>query len=63
MIKEPKEVFTNCSTNAVQILFNEIPKGVPEIGLDKLDPLYVPVISVSFSFDYKLQNIQKSCHI
>ncbi|XP_018562542.1 uncharacterized protein LOC108904454 isoform X2 [Anoplophora glabripennis] len=46
MIKEPKEIFVNCSTHAVQILFNEIPKGVAEIGLEKLDPLYVPMISI-----------------
>ncbi|KAJ8927698.1 hypothetical protein NQ314_019806 [Rhamnusium bicolor] len=46
MIKQPKEVFINCSTYAVQDLFNEIPKGVPAIGLDKLDPLYVPVINI-----------------
>nr|CAI5821749.1 unnamed protein product [Callosobruchus analis] len=45
-IKEPREVFVNCSTHAVQELFNYIPKGVPEIGLQTLDPLQVPVINI-----------------
>ncbi|KAL3276724.1 hypothetical protein HHI36_012094 [Cryptolaemus montrouzieri] len=31
--------FINCSTHAVQILFNKIPDGLPEIGLPPLDPL------------------------
>lgn len=39
--------FINCSTHAVQFLFNEIPKGEPAIGLEPLDPLYVPRIKVS----------------
>lgn len=47
MIKQPKEIFINCSTTSVQGLFNEIPKGVPEIGLQVLDPLEVPVLNVS----------------
>ncbi|KAI4458915.1 hypothetical protein MML48_6g00006193 [Holotrichia oblita] len=43
-IKKPD--FVNCSTNAVQKLFNEIPSGIPEIGLDPLDPLQVPIIKI-----------------
>lgn len=47
-IKKPE--FINCSTNAVQKLFNAIPSGVPEINLDPLDPLKVPLIKVSLYF-------------
>ncbi|KAK9754941.1 Calponin family repeat [Popillia japonica] len=43
-IKKPD--FVNCSTNAVQKLFDEIPSGIPEIGLDPLDPLKVPIIKI-----------------
>lgn len=50
MIKQEKSSFINCSTHAVQELFNEIPKGVPAIGLDPLDPLKVERINVSFYF-------------
>lgn len=50
MIKDPREEFINCSTYAVQELFNEIPKGIPEIGLEVLDPLEVPIINVSQTF-------------
>ncbi|CAG9856377.1 unnamed protein product [Phyllotreta striolata] len=46
MIKQPREIFLNCSTHAVQGLFNEIPKGVPEIGLQVLDPLEVDHINI-----------------
>ncbi|XP_056644323.1 circadian clock-controlled protein daywake-like isoform X1 [Diorhabda sublineata] len=46
MIKDPREIFINCSTHAVQQLFNQIPKGVPEIGLQVLDPLKIPVLNV-----------------
>lgn len=38
--------FINCSTHAVQALFNAIPRGEPKIGLDPLDPLKVPKIKV-----------------
>lgn len=47
MIKEPREKFINCSTHAVQSLFNEIPKGIPAIDLEVLDPLLVPRLDVS----------------
>ncbi|XP_028129004.1 uncharacterized protein LOC114325203 [Diabrotica virgifera virgifera] len=46
MIKEPRNIFINCSTNAVQELFNEIPKGLPEIGLQVLDPLQLPILNI-----------------
>ncbi|XP_023026765.2 circadian clock-controlled protein daywake [Leptinotarsa decemlineata] len=45
-IKDPKDVLANCSTHAVQALFSEIPKGVPDIGLEVLDPLKVPELSI-----------------
>ena len=38
--------FVNCSTLAVQRLFNAIPAGIDEIGLAPLDPLKVPIIKV-----------------
>ncbi|GJQ83213.1 hypothetical protein Trydic_g18237 [Trypoxylus dichotomus] len=38
--------FVNCSTDAVQKLFDAIPSGIPEIGLDPLDPLKVPIIKI-----------------
>lgn len=44
-IKKPE--FEKCSTKAVQRLFDQLPKGVPEIGLAPLDPLHVPIITVS----------------
>ncbi|XP_065170545.1 protein takeout-like [Atheta coriaria] len=43
-INEPN--FINCSTHAVQLLFNELPRGVPEIGLEPLDPLRVKRIKI-----------------
>ncbi|KAG5881282.1 hypothetical protein JTB14_028661 [Gonioctena quinquepunctata] len=45
-IKDPRDVFVNCSTNAVQSLFNKIPEGVPEIGLQVLDPLKVSQLNI-----------------
>lgn len=41
-----KPAFANCSTHAVQALFNEIPKGLPEIGLPPLDPLKLDAIKI-----------------
>jgi len=41
-----KPNFINCSTHAVQLLFDRIPSGVPEIGLEPLDPLKVPIIKI-----------------
>ncbi|XP_044758025.1 uncharacterized protein LOC123316115 [Coccinella septempunctata] len=38
--------FINCSTHAVQILFNKIPEGLPEIGLPPLDPLHLDEIKI-----------------
>ncbi|CAH0558779.1 unnamed protein product [Brassicogethes aeneus] len=38
--------FSNCSTHSVQGLFDEIPKGIPEIGLEPLDPLKVDKIKI-----------------
>ncbi|XP_044259736.1 uncharacterized protein LOC123008153 [Tribolium madens] len=38
--------FINCSTHAVQALFNAIPRGEPRIGLDPLDPLKVQKIKI-----------------
>ncbi|XP_050305627.1 uncharacterized protein LOC126742855 [Anthonomus grandis grandis] len=46
MITKPKEEFVSCSTNAVQNLFNEIPKGNKDIGLQVLDPLRVPFVKI-----------------
>ncbi|KAF7282905.1 protein takeout-like [Rhynchophorus ferrugineus] len=46
MITKPKDEFVNCSTHAVQILFNEIPRGNAEIGLQILDPLKVPIVNI-----------------
>ncbi|XP_060524232.1 uncharacterized protein LOC132700735 [Cylas formicarius] len=46
MITKPKEEFINCSTHSVQILFNEIPKGNKDIGLQVLDPLKVPFVKI-----------------
>ncbi|CAG9769220.1 unnamed protein product [Ceutorhynchus assimilis] len=46
MITKTREEFVNCSTHAVQILFNEIPKGVEHIGLQVLDPLHVPYVKI-----------------
>ncbi|XP_018332047.1 protein takeout [Agrilus planipennis] len=43
-IKTPD--FVNCSTHAVQGLFHRFPKGLPEIDLQPLDPLEVPVIKI-----------------
>lgn len=54
MITRPKAEFVNCSTHAVQTLFNEIPKGNEDIGLQILDPLKVPVVKVSMEFSDKL---------
>ncbi|RZC38061.1 takeout [Asbolus verrucosus] len=42
--KDPN--FINCSTHAVQVLFDAIPKGEPAIGLDPLDPLHIPKIKI-----------------
>ncbi|XP_022919744.2 protein takeout-like [Onthophagus taurus] len=44
--KIKEENFINCSTNAVQKLFDEIPNGISDIGLEPLDPLKVPVIKI-----------------
>lgn len=55
-IKKPD--FVNCSTNAVQKLFDEIPSGIPEIGLDPLDPLKVPIIKVNVFLPFR-KNILK----
>ncbi|KAK9881031.1 hypothetical protein WA026_014374 [Henosepilachna vigintioctopunctata] len=38
--------FINCSTHAVQVLFNKIPEGLPEIGLPPLDPLKLDRLTV-----------------
>ncbi|KAL1506459.1 hypothetical protein ABEB36_005822 [Hypothenemus hampei] len=46
MITKPREEFRNCSTNSVQTLFYEIPKGNEDIGLQVLDPLKVPVVKI-----------------
>ncbi|KAF5305562.1 hypothetical protein FQA39_LY01653 [Lamprigera yunnana] len=43
-IKKPN--FEECSTKAVQKLFSAIPKGVPEIGLEPLDPLRIPFVRI-----------------
>ncbi|XP_048517648.1 uncharacterized protein LOC109534591 isoform X2 [Dendroctonus ponderosae] len=46
MITRPKAEFVNCSTHAVQTLFNEIPKGNEDIELQILDPLKVPFVKI-----------------
>lgn len=50
--------FVNCSTHAVQNLFNQLPIGVPEIELESLDPLYVPKVKVikQILFYYYVKN-------
>ncbi|XP_030767625.1 uncharacterized protein LOC115891318 [Sitophilus oryzae] len=46
LITKPRDEFINCSTHAVQILFNEIPKGNKDIELQVLDPLKVSVVKI-----------------
>ncbi|CAG9822469.1 unnamed protein product [Phaedon cochleariae] len=46
MIKQPRDIFINCSTHSVQGLFTEIPKGNPQIGLEILDPLKIPALKI-----------------
>lgn len=46
-MKDNNTDFVNCSTHAVQRLFEEIPNGVKAIDLDPLDPLKIPRVKVS----------------
>lgn len=46
-MKDKDNDFVNCSTHAVQRLFEEIPNGVKAIDLDPLDPLKIPRVKVS----------------
>lgn len=46
-MKDPNIDFVNCSTHAVQRLFDELPNGVPAIDLSPLDPLILPRVNVS----------------
>ncbi|XP_066150498.1 circadian clock-controlled protein daywake-like [Euwallacea fornicatus] len=46
MITKPWDEFVNCSTNAVQHLFSEIPKGNKDIELQVLDPLQIPAVKI-----------------
>lgn len=46
-MKDQTVDFVNCSTHAVQRLFDELPNGVPSIDLTPLDPLFLPRVAVS----------------
>lgn len=46
-MKDANNDFVNCSTHAVQRLFDELPNGVPSIDLAPLDPLFLPRVKVS----------------
>lgn len=51
-MKDPNVDFVNCSTHAVQKLFDEFPNGIPAIDLSPLDPLILPRVKVSFVFGF-----------
>lgn len=53
-MRDPNVDFINCSTHAVQKLFDEFPNGIPSIDLSPLDPLILPRVKVSWNSGFFL---------